>query len=357
MNEGPESIDSQIQSLMNAADSNRWMVGFHSDAVELTATAMQLPSSVPGLKGWLIDALRVAMRIEMTVIPPYLVALWSIKAATGVQRLIADVAKEEMLHLGLVCNCLASLGDNPPLANSDFVPTFPAELPLFILPDLKIQIASYSDSLIRNVFVPIEQPSDALFRWDNGFRFWTIGAFYGLLERMLRISPESWFSDRNQFILPDIKLTSVTDPKLASAAMKLIRVQGEGTPGPLFGPNQDEDVAHFFRFWEIIKGREIEVHDDGTWSFTGPEISKPRPDQVFQITQMANPSHPASIAFDATYSEMLDLLASAWEAGSSNEMRDARDRMTVLSDKALDIFKQTLNETTGECHGPRFSFN
>src|SRR5205823_12262134 len=69
--------------------------------------------------GWLEEALQHALELEFATIPLYLSAMWSIQnpppnpppdSASG---LIYGIALEEMLHLGLVCNMLTTLGATP----------------------------------------------------------------------------------------------------------------------------------------------------------------------------------------------------------------------------------------------------
>ncbi|RIB10952.1 ferritin-like-domain-containing protein [Gigaspora rosea] len=64
----------------------------------------------------LYEMLKIAMMIELTTIPPYLYAMYSIKPGTEIgdeiRRQLRHVAAEEMLHLSLVAN-LISADDNP----------------------------------------------------------------------------------------------------------------------------------------------------------------------------------------------------------------------------------------------------
>lgn len=80
------------------------------------------------------DDLRTAMAIELTTIPPYLYAYWSIRtpaeggssAAEAAATIIRSVVMEEMLHMGLVANVLNAAGGTPALTIN--VPEFPAHL-------------------------------------------------------------------------------------------------------------------------------------------------------------------------------------------------------------------------------------
>ena len=65
-----------------------------------------------------------AMRLEHATIPPYLMALYSIKPGTNsdATHILRVVVVEEMLHLTLAANLLNAIGGTPDLTAKDFVP-------------------------------------------------------------------------------------------------------------------------------------------------------------------------------------------------------------------------------------------
>ena len=70
---------------------------------------------------WLAESLQTAVELEMSTIPPYLYAAWSIDAGrdpSDVRDVIVGIAKEEMLHMGIACNLLASIGGQPKIVRS-----------------------------------------------------------------------------------------------------------------------------------------------------------------------------------------------------------------------------------------------
>src|SRR6266436_4197622 len=74
------------------------------------------------------SALQAAITLEFATIPPYLTALWSIKdELCPVAQSIREVVHEEMLHMALACNMLASIGGKPGI-NRD-LPSYPGPLP------------------------------------------------------------------------------------------------------------------------------------------------------------------------------------------------------------------------------------
>ena len=64
---------------------------------------------------WLQDSLQAAIQVELTTIPPYLAAMWSLKDPTSgncskANSFLFQVVLEEMLHMALACNMLCALG-------------------------------------------------------------------------------------------------------------------------------------------------------------------------------------------------------------------------------------------------------
>ena len=79
---------------------------------------------------WLRDALQLAIQLELSTLPPYLIARWTIKEPnTPVERSIRVVTREEMSHLGLACNLLVAIGGTPLIADERVVPRYPTKLP------------------------------------------------------------------------------------------------------------------------------------------------------------------------------------------------------------------------------------
>src|SRR5436305_15204459 len=87
-------------------------------------------SSVEDVRG----ALQNAIRLEHSTIPPYLTALSTLSGnSPSVQyarQVIHDVVVEEMLHMTVACNILNAIGGQPAIADPDFVPKYPHELPM-----------------------------------------------------------------------------------------------------------------------------------------------------------------------------------------------------------------------------------
>jgi Ferritin-like len=75
--------------------------------------------------------LKWAMKIELTTIPPYLFALYSLEEAPDYfADGIRTVVVEEMLHVSLAANLLLSVGGTPRLLDPHVVPTYPTVVPM-----------------------------------------------------------------------------------------------------------------------------------------------------------------------------------------------------------------------------------
>eukprot|EP01119_Soliformovum_irregulare_P017526 TRINITY_DN522_c0_g1_i2.p1 TRINITY_DN522_c0_g1~~TRINITY_DN522_c0_g1_i2.p1 ORF type:complete len:703 (-),score=203.38 TRINITY_DN522_c0_g1_i2:213-2321(-) len=81
--------------------------------------------------------LQMALFVELSTIPPYLYAMYSIKAdpsdpldiGPSVVHQIRMVAQEEMLHASLVCNIIRAIGFTPQLYAREMTPFYPNPLP------------------------------------------------------------------------------------------------------------------------------------------------------------------------------------------------------------------------------------
>lgn len=127
-----------------------------------------------------------AARLEMSTIPLYLYAAYSIEAQNvsqwsagpGAFRLIKSIVIEEMLHLSLVRNLIVAIGygDHIRFCHRAFVPVFPAPM-LHRVPELELKLAPLTTELVRDVFMPLELPEKKGAPPESG-EYQTIGQFY-----------------------------------------------------------------------------------------------------------------------------------------------------------------------------------
>ena len=71
-----------------------------------------------------LEDVKAALRLEHATIPPYLTALYSLRAGSNspAWHILRVVAVEEMLHLTLVANVMNAVGCKPNLTDPEFVP-------------------------------------------------------------------------------------------------------------------------------------------------------------------------------------------------------------------------------------------
>ena len=109
------------------------------------------------------DHLQYAIGLELTTIPAYLCALYSIVpgASTAACEVIQSVVLEEMLHMALAANILNAVGGIPDTRPADGgpspVPVYPATVP-FIDAIPVIHLQAFSPAAIDE-FIAIERPA------------------------------------------------------------------------------------------------------------------------------------------------------------------------------------------------------
>ena len=203
---------------------------------------------------WLKDALQSALKLELSTLPPYLCAMWSIDLSKPNAEYpvgsIRTIVIDEMRHLGLVCNMLTTLGVTPELNTPDAVPTYPGPLPGGVNPDLIISLKKLSKEQLEK-FLEIEKPKfcpimpiEAL-----GEEFDTIGLFYDAILEAFQEFPATEFRGERQITNAGLRrINNVGDVEYA--INEVIKKQGEGTAqSPEDEPDlQEPDLAHYYRF-------------------------------------------------------------------------------------------------------------
>jgi hypothetical protein len=232
----------------------------------------------------LLGLVQEAIRLEFSTIPPYLTAMLSLKPGQNreIWWTIHDVVVDEMLHMSIAANLLNALGGRPVIADPGFVPAYPSPLPLGIGTDLKVGLEPFSRDLVRRVFMEIEEPEHPLvFPVAEGLEaelptFATIGEFYRALSaKLLELGDGVFAGDPARQLVaprwfPAERLFPVTDAATAARALDLIVEEGEGTPIAPVDP--DGDVAHYYRFEAVWRGKRL-VRDPTSplgYSFSGP---------------------------------------------------------------------------------------
>jgi hypothetical protein len=319
-------------------------------------------------------ALTNAIALELSTIPPYLTALFSIKpganAAAG--AIIRSVAIEEMLHLSLACNLINAVGGRPELPAA--VVRYPSELPMGIGDEpgkpFVVALARLSEHSIRT-FMTIEEPEHPLhfpvrkLRGAERADYHTIGEFYLAVRKLMIDLGEAIFTgpqDRQVtgWVGSDY-LHAICNVDDATKAIDLIVDQGEGTTtSPAANP---EELAHYYRFEQIHRhqtlipdpgvpeGYEwgepaVGLADNGVWPMLDNPPDVPLPD--------GSPVARVSDQFDATYTALINELQRTFD-GSPHAFGSAVAQMHALRLEAARLVPLEVPGTSGTA-GPRFLY-
>jgi hypothetical protein len=285
---------------------------------------------------WLHQALQCAVELELSTIPPYLCARWSIKdlnSTNYVVRSLAYVVGQEMKHLGQACNLMTAYGWTPRLNHRSAVPRYPCPMPGGVHPGLCLGLCPLSKDLIGTVFMQIEFPSpNALSTYGEKY-YPTIGAFYEAIAEVVRQRTVPMVGGPQLDGEEGIDLIKVTNPTDAIQAIDMIRREGEGGQGTPFTP--DGTPAHYYRFAEMFWERKIALCGDGGWGFCGARIDFPPPTAIYPMAPVPKrgyPTVPQAQAFNRKYTHVLDLLQAAWGSATGGQQL-LHEAITIMREK------------------------
>lgn len=334
--------------------------------------------------------LKVAMKVELTTIPPYLHALFSIEdvgdgtANREAREAIRSVLVEEMLHLTLVANILSAVGGNSSLDEAKWVPAYPCQLfpkeavgltlcgkQVNSAHELEIHLRAFCCDQIK-VFEEIEAQHPPTGGKDK-LAIESIGQFYGLLQCELedmtaKFGKQAIFTgDPAHQVGPEYyyaaggTLVKVIDPlfddplKQAVEAIDLIIAEGEGLEygsrifdGQAKPGEPGEDIAHVFKFREILAGcryrdgqnptdRPQGMPFDVDWDAVWPAIRDPNPGDPSLPIEIAE----AITAFDRRYSRLLREINLAFN-GAPALLREAVHGMFELKYMGVALMRMPV---------------
>ncbi|UTH72809.1 ferritin-like protein [Chromobacterium sp. IIBBL 290-4] len=303
------------------------------------------------------DMAQLAIMVEMTTIPPYLTALYSISDPnTEAYQLLRSVMMEEMFHINQAANLMVAIGGRPKMTGS-FTPTYPCYLP-HANPDTTpfIGLCRASVEVFNDTFTAIETPAPphALPRGNN---YSYIAQLYDMLllcleqysgaQPLFEQNPDA--AQRIDIYLGKFggKPILVTDLASAQLGVQQIVQQGEGsvpesqsmipiepwatyngygqrtdgTYGPIIG--SPYELSHFKKFRTVSLDRD-------RFPPTYPIISNPK------RSDFTNPvALELAEVFDLAYSVMLDSM----ERSFSSRAPGANDTFFTL---ALPLMHQAL---------------
>ena len=300
--------------------------------------------------------LQYAIGLELTTIPPYLCALYSIVEGENSEAVeaIQSVVLEEMLHMSLAANVLNAIGGvpspdpGPGLGGISPIPVYPTKVP-FIERIPELHLLPFSPEAV-DTFVAIEQPLEPHPPTAGQEQYDSIGAFYQAIERGLQevgteevfaaarvsragcqVSPHLYYGGGGSVIEVD---------NLADALRALDQIvrQGEGVSpeiltqtvikhvAPVLGalgnrPVEDGDelpygwrpYSHYARFTEIREGRHYRPTQQVEETPAG-DVLAVEWDAALPMTPDPKAEHydgayrAAMTAFDQTYSALVNTL-------------------------------------------------
>ena len=333
--------------------------------------------------------LQSALKLELTTIPPYLCALYSIKEGSNPEAVqaIVSVAMEEMLHMALAANVLNAIGGTPIVNEKEFVPSYPQNVKTL---NMTIPLERFCKDSI-DTFIEIERPDDEVHsqpcagccHFDDAK---SIAQFYDLIKCGLtdlsengtknifdgdperQIGPEQYYGSGGV-------ITHVSDLTTAITAIDEIIGQGEGIPhsiwagtGPTTGRADYLEVAHFYRFLEIRKERRYSGHEtvppaNGkyplptgekmhvSWGDVYPMRKNPKMADLPSGSEVLK----KSIAFNRTYTDLLNTLNLAMN-GQPDLIMKSVGIMYELKYQAIELMRIPMPGCKDETVGPSFEF-
>src|SRR4051812_4402735 len=276
-------------------------------------------------------------------------------------EVVHSVFMEEMLHLTMAANILNAVGGRPVLDAPSLLPRFPTYLPhsnkAFEVPLLK-----FSPEAV-DVFLQIERPGEHEGLPEDN-RFETIGQFYEAIAVALehlteKLGEEALFcGDAARQVTDELyyggsgRIITVTDLASSLAALEEIVEQGEGLQHQevwdgdrdMFHPEREE-VAHYFRFQEISKGRHYAPGDTPQSGPTGElfavdwdAVHNMRPNPRSKDYPKGSEIRAQMEEFNHDYSGVLHLLDECFN-GNPRLLSVATGAMYGLKEQAIELMQ------------------
>jgi hypothetical protein len=317
------------------------------------------------------DHLQTAIEIEWSTIPPYLCALWSLGDVHN--RLAAtclrEVVMEEMLHLTLVANILNAL-DRLPSIGPGTVPTYPGPLPHSDR-SFEVSLLPFCPEALET-FRRIEHPA-LIGAPPQPNRWTTIAQFYeALRDAVDRIGaqPGVWSGDparqvpSGQYYGGGGEVIEVDGREAALEAIDLIIEEGEGFAGGISDGGQrlgePEELAHYYRFDELARGRRYVCGDEPSQPTGAPilldygAVAPMRPNPRADDYPPGSELRAMTEECDAIYARLLGRLQTAF-TGRPEELADAVREMWALEYQAIALMRVPVGDgkhTAGPAFAP-----
>jgi rubrerythrin len=247
------------------------------------------------------DHLQLAIEVELSTIPPYLYAYYSIddRASTSA-KYIRSVATEEMLHAILMANIMLGVGGNPRFYDPEVIPRYPGPWPNKI-PELILNLAPCTPEVVTETFLGIEAPGrpDAP---DQPDHYESQGQFYHAVEQAIRAlaSQTDLFADpqlvrqladRSGYVAVkyDVEtsggLVVVDGLEAALTATEVAIHQGEGVHEERYADPDHRELTHYSKFLSLVDGT-VEIGEVRPM-VTNPTLD-PMPADVRSVAEFSN---------------------------------------------------------------------
>jgi len=219
----------------------------------------------------LTEHLQLAIGVELSTVPPYLYAMYSIEdQASEAALLIRSVVAEEMLHAALVANLLLAVGGEPDFASTVLMPRYPSDVPHH-RPRLTLNLKPCSHEQVRDLFMVIEQPETHHGVPEDDV-YESLGQFYHAIERGLaavsqshdlfahpqearQLGDPSYYAPVTLDAEDSGGLNFIGDIEAANEAIHVIVHQGEGVSDEKWADPGHRELTHYYKFLEIAEGR------------------------------------------------------------------------------------------------------
>jgi len=318
--------------------------------------------------------LQTAIRLEFSTIPPYLTAFFSIIDGYNqeAERLIRSVVLQEMLHMAQAANLLIATGGNPIINSHHFVPTYPGKLPGGVLPGLTVHLRRATRNHIHRNFMAIEYPSKTHVALPHReVHSNTIGEFYTFIRKTLHMlhrkykhmGKDLFCKDQcitNQVSWPTAKrdayggtLYIVRDLDSADEAIREIMSQGEGV-GPFNPSDGGRELAHYYKFEEIVCGHKLVKTRRNWYNFVGEKIELDETgvypmqnDPSIKKLQPESNAYHFSKVFNEIYRQLLNRIHQTFN-GDPNGFKDSVSIMWSLKMYAKKLMKIPVDNCESE---------
>jgi hypothetical protein len=320
------------------------------------------------------DALQTAITLELSTIPPYLCALYSIHEGRNTEAagLIESVVMEEMLHVVLAANVLNAIGGSPRIDRRKFAPKYPTTLP-HSDGRIVINLQRFSPEALVT-FRRIERPEPP--GTPPGVEgYHTIGQFYAGVELGLQqlAAKKNIFTGKATKQIDGVEHVygmahapcAVHDLDSALRALTIIVDEGEGIDHTIHDGDtalgEGELLAHFYRFDEIAKGRRYLSSDTPRTGPTGSPLPVDfdavwpmRPNHRVEDLPPGSEVRALTDEANRVYTDLLHCLHRGLN-GAPDELTGAVGLMWSLRWKATALMRIPVG-SAGATAGPTFQW-